>query len=497
MIRTPQSDLPRQRARLIALSTCALVALFAAFALMPRQARAAGPYPQCSSSVHPSVGNGCLFGGFEMDGNRTPDSTNGIDWNTTPFPMALTHFTDLYNTQLDDGFKKGSFRNDQSTWTCDLHKSDPKDDIIDGNLAIRHFPDQNGDQFLYVDFSRFGSGGGTTFIEYNFSKATHNLTTNKGCNGLPQRETGDLSFEFGFTNGGAVKTIAVERWTCDYTLASPCSFVDLAIGAEGVSWEHAYNSDANKVTYGEAALDLTQVEGLGALSCHQFSKAWMDSHAAEQEVTEVKDLVAPAPFNGDCGNPSIVTTASQPVTVGGGISDSAALSGGILTPTGMITFSAYGPDNATCSGNPAFTSTVAVSGNGTYPSGSFNPTAAGTYRFVATYSGDANNNSASDACNAANESVVVSPVTVVVPPGSTTPPSNTGGSHGTSAAQGVAPAVALPRAGAGPQPEKSASAPVGFFGSGAILTLLLLAAVGGVILPRRRRQGGIAEEPNN
>ena len=49
-----------------------------------------------------------------------------------------------------------------------------------------------------------------------------------------------------------------------------------------------------------------------------------------------------------------------------------------------------------------------MAGNGDYDSANFTPTAPGTYRWTADYSGDANNDPASSACNAANESVSVS-----------------------------------------------------------------------------------------
>jgi hypothetical protein len=112
--------------------------------------------------------------------------------------------------------------------------------------------------------------------------------------------------------------------------------------------------------------------------------------------------------------PTIVTTASAPVTVGSPISDSAVLAGGV-NPTGTITFTLFGPNNATCTGAPIFTSVVPVNaGNGTYPSGPFTPTAAGTYRFVASYSGDTNNNAVASACNAAGESVLVTPATPTI-----------------------------------------------------------------------------------
>jgi len=50
---------------------------------------------------------------------------------------------------------------------------------------------------------------------------------------------------------------------------------------------------------------------------------------------------------------------------------------------------------------------VTVSGNGQYASEEFKPTAAGKYRWIANYSGDANNNPTHNVCNAANEDVDV------------------------------------------------------------------------------------------
>ncbi|MDQ6615519.1 MAG: hypothetical protein M3083_12440 [Actinomycetota bacterium] len=132
-----------------------------------------------------------------------------------------------------------------------------------------------------------------------------------------------------------------------------------------------------------------------------------------------------APFTSTCGasgesttvnklSPTIVTTASGPVMVGSTISDSAVLAGGGtggLAPTGTITFNVFGPQvpgPPNCAGAPAFTSTATVAGNGTYSSAMFTATLAGTYQFVASYSGDANNNAVTSACGAPNESVVVS-----------------------------------------------------------------------------------------
>ena len=100
--------------------------------------------------------------------------------------------------------------------------------------------------------------------------------------------------------------------------------------------------------------------------------------------------------------------------MGAAINDTAVLTGG-FNPTGTITFNLFGPNNATCTGAPAFTSTVAVNGSGNYNSAPFTPTAPGNYTFVASYSGDANNNPAGPtACNDPNETVAVSPSAVTL-----------------------------------------------------------------------------------
>ncbi|HET7471878.1 MAG TPA: hypothetical protein VFJ71_02025 [Candidatus Limnocylindrales bacterium] len=104
--------------------------------------------------------------------------------------------------------------------------------------------------------------------------------------------------------------------------------------------------------------------------------------------------------------PTISTNASDSVVVGGDIHDTATLAGG-FNPTGTITFRLYGPNDATCTGAVIFSSTVNVNGNGDYDSASFKTSVAGTYRWIATYSGDANNAAAAGACNDADENVVV------------------------------------------------------------------------------------------
>lgn len=124
----------------------------------------------------------------------------------------------------------------------------------------------------------------------------------------------------------------------------------------------------------------------------------------------VSGFTAPAPQgSGPCAAVLTTQVSAATVTLGQSISDSATLTTG-GNPTGTITFRLYGPNDNTCAGTPVFTSVVGVNGNSTYFSQPFTPTAAGVYRWIASYSGDGNNPAASGACNDPNEQTTVNPL---------------------------------------------------------------------------------------
>jgi len=104
--------------------------------------------------------------------------------------------------------------------------------------------------------------------------------------------------------------------------------------------------------------------------------------------------------------PVLTSTASGSVPLGRHVYDVAALSGA-EKPTGTITFNLYAPGDTGCTQPPVFTSTVTIHKNASYSSGLFKPTKTGTYRYTAAYSGDPNNNPASEACGATGEQVTV------------------------------------------------------------------------------------------
>ena len=131
-------------------------------------------------------------------------------------------------------------------------------------------------------------------------------------------------------------------------------------------------------------------------------------------VTLASNAVSVCSLAGSQTTTTLTTQASPAIQLGGLIHDTATLSGGVA-PTGTITFSLFGPNDATCTAAPAFTSTVTVAGNGSYASANFTPSLVGTYRWIAAYSGDAANAASTTACNDANEGVTVSAAVGLTP----------------------------------------------------------------------------------
>jgi hypothetical protein len=90
-----------------------------------------------------------------------------------------------------------------------------------------------------------------------------------------------------------------------------------------------------------------------------------------------------------CGDPAgqvvigrrntTLNVGASPMAAAGTIAATATLGngGGPSGPTGTLTFKLYGPDNMVCAGAPVATTTRAVTGNGTYSSEPFTPTAGG------------------------------------------------------------------------------------------------------------------------
>ena len=112
--------------------------------------------------------------------------------------------------------------------------------------------------------------------------------------------------------------------------------------------------------------------------------------------------------------PQISTTLSAAaITTGDSVTDTASVSGG-FSPTGSVSWNIYNATTDTTCQTPLNASPLTAnltSGSATSPS--YTPSSAGTYQFVATYSGDQRNIPVSTTCGDPNEQVVVS---AAVPP---------------------------------------------------------------------------------
>jgi hypothetical protein len=94
-------------------------------------------------------------------------------------------------------------------------------------------------------------------------------------------------------------------------------------------------------------------------------------------------------------NKSAISTAPNLIP-----NDDATLSGLTDNAGGTVVFNLYSPSDATCSGTPAYTETVNVTGNATYSTTNttFIAKTVGTWRWKVTYSGDANNDGSTSDC---------------------------------------------------------------------------------------------------
>jgi hypothetical protein len=203
--------------------------------------------------------------------------------------------------------------------------------------------------------------------------------------------------------------------------ASDTATLDGGFDPTGTITFNAYGpSDTAVCTLGsEVFTDTVDVNGNGPYTSGAFTPSaagkywWVASYSGDDNNDPASDscgaqyeVLAVEPPSGL----ALIVTVLDPstITLGDSATDTATLSGGV-DPTGTITFNVYGPsDTAVCTGTAVFTSAVTVDhGNGDYKSGSFTPSSAGKYWWVASYSGDDNDNPTSDACG--NELLTVEP----------------------------------------------------------------------------------------
>jgi hypothetical protein len=125
-----------------------------------------------------------------------------------------------------------------------------------------------------------------------------------------------------------------------------------------------------------------------------------------------------AAFAGSAGAATIAATASPEITLGAGVLRDFAIVTGRVDPqaNSTVLFRLFGPDDPTCSGPALVLSPIPYPQDGApmVNSGSFTPTRAGTYRWIASYTGDANNAGATTTCDDPAQDTFVNRATTVV-----------------------------------------------------------------------------------
>src|SRR5713101_8130115 len=260
---------------------------------------------------------GNTVGSFEIDGNLTVDHlvppSEPIDWDSSPFPAALTTFTDGTGP-TDDIFGLGSKENDQSSWVCTTGSAPPKDDVVNeisingapplaGEIAFRFFPVSGvPKQFIYANWSRL-SNNGDAHIDYEFNQADPSTNHVPGCPQLPLRTPGDFLIAFDTQFGGAIIGVSAFTW-------NGTTFVPLSVGSKGILWDAAVNT-ATSITgltatgtnlFGELALNVSDT--VGTIPCNKVLFASMKTRASTSLSAEVKDRTRAQPLNFTIFNPA-------------------------------------------------------------------------------------------------------------------------------------------------------------------------------------------------
>ena len=350
---------------------------------------------------------------IDPDANLTVQGTGCIDW-------------------LNGSTIRGSFKQDKPTGTGDdsfgqgTSEDDANPTIVSGSIPpnksdLKYFganTETAAGKFLQLFWTRVQNPSGTTNMDFELNQkfcdpsATPTNCANNGSGVTPEtpiRTTGDKLITYDLAKGGTVPTISIRTWGGSaWGAASVISSSSAsAVGSVNTSAITAANSGGlgalDPYTFGEASISFKALFGDSA-SCTTFGGAYLKSRSSTSFTAEIKDFISPEKVTiSNCT--SITTSATPSVTIGSPISDTATLSGATTDASGTITFKLY--SDSTCSTLVTTLTNTSVAGNGPYGSGNYQANAVGTYYWIASYGGDAKNESVSGACGDTGESSVV------------------------------------------------------------------------------------------
>jgi uncharacterized repeat protein (TIGR01451 family) len=370
--------------------------------------------------------------GFEdADANLAVSAPGCTDWNSfapvtwngaAPYqtasgssgPFAFAGATDDSNSHTDTKYTGGVKQANECPLT-DQGNVNFKSDLA--RVYVAATLGANGHEYIYLAWVRAPLNNVSADVHVGF-EINQSSTPCANNDGFVRRTNGDILLVYNFQGG--VASIAMSTWSAaGWSAETPlnAAVAEAAVfnapGSVADDLKPAGAPNPATQEFGEAGIDLTAAGvSLGRVkgrACERFANVFGESRTSGDSTTaQMEDFVGPAGLDlNNCASPTIVTTQQPGSGSTGGLFKDKATMAGLVTPdgTGSITFKLYAQQN--CQGAPLDTETVGnINANGDYPTpnGVALPSA-GTYYWVASFSGDNFNNPASSGCN--DEPVVV------------------------------------------------------------------------------------------
>lgn len=275
-----------------------------------------------SATAFATLSDGSTFNA--ADGNLTKDAGEIHDWAVPVEPIACLPTipgsgtncgTDLTKSGSDNAFGQGS-KEDIPNPTVVAGSIPPNKSDLTRFYVNKEFI--NNKFFIYLAWERSNVLGNA-----NMDFEINQVATPGGNGVTPNRTAGDILITFDFTQGGGNPVLGQLTWVtsgatsqCFSSNSLPCwgNHEDLSsLGeAEGqvnsVTVHDPYSppsggADLPGLTFGEAAVDLTDSGIFASNVCEHFGSAFLKSRSSSSFTSELKDFIAPVAINiSNCGN---------------------------------------------------------------------------------------------------------------------------------------------------------------------------------------------------
>jgi len=299
------------------------------------------------------------------DGNLVVNTSGNTDWaNVT----GLNPGIDLASGGGDNSFGQGTKEDDANVSVVSGSIPPQKSDLTRFYEASESI---SGQTYLYLAWERTNVLGSAN-MDFEINQAA---TPNLGSPGphTINRTAGDLLVTYDFTKGGTTPTLGLNTWltsattpvvpgfpnppgnVCLSSNSFPCWGDHIALNAansEGaintvtVTDPIAPNAPRSlaALTFGEAAINLTNSGVFPPGVCKAFGSAFLKSRASASFPAEVKDFVAPVPVNiSNCGRVTIIKHTdpagiNQDFSYTSNVTGTTTASGSTACPTGAAAF---------------------------------------------------------------------------------------------------------------------------------------------------------------